>query len=392
MSDKQTGRFFYVLLIELFVFFMLVLFMKAEKLIYNILVIVLFGAGALLTVNIEKLMESISAAFTGFRKESLVLSVVLVIILPFFFLRSAYIIHVLTFALIYIIAALGLNFQVGGCGMVSFAQSTFLGIGGYTSALLAVNLGISFWLGLPAAVITTGVFGLILGWPSLKTKSFYLALVSIAFCYIAFLMVHNMEWTGGPDGIPGIPKPVFFGYSFAKMVKVGSINIPGGVFYYYLVLLIVIIAIVLSWRFRNSWLGLAWNALKEDEIASKCYGINLTLYKLLAFLLGSVFAGIAGVLYAHFVGFISPENMTFAIGLLFVSMIILGGADNITGVVAGAFLLVIIPEKFRAFQDFRLMFYGLILIVMLLFRRQGLIPAGTRRYRLKEEMKEESRR
>jgi branched-chain amino acid transport system permease protein len=196
-------------------------------------------------------------------------------------------------------------------------------------------------------------------------------------------MIHNMGWTGGPDGIAGIMKPKVFGFSLARSVKIMGTTLPGGLFYYFFVLVFVFAAIVLAKRFHYSWMGLAWNALREDEISSKCYGINITINKLYAFIFGSIFAGVSGVLYAHFVGFVSPENMTFHVGLLFVSMVILGGMDNVFGVVIGAALLVIIPEKFRAFQDFRLLFYGAILILMLLFRPQGLIPFKVRSYRLK---------
>ena len=365
---------------ELVVFGLLFLFIKIESLNTSLLFLVCATLAGVLLARSKRLAEALGRAFSQARGATFAFSLLLVVILPWLFLRNAYILHILIFSLIYIIAALGLNFQLGSLGMVNFAQSTFFGLGAYASALLTTRLGLPFGIGVLGGMVVTAFFGLLLGYPSLKTKSFYLSLVTIAFCYIAFLMVHNMQWTGGPDGVSGILKPKLFGFSLARSMRLGGIVLPGSLFYYYFVLVFVLAASLVAWRCHNSWLGLAWNAIREDEIASRCYGIDITVNKLLAFLFGSVFAGVSGSLYAHFVGFVSPENMSFSIGLLMVSMVILGGMDNIFGVIVGAVLLVLIPEKFRAFQDFRLLFYGLILIVMLLFRQQGLFPFRPRKY------------
>ena len=387
MNTKK--KFFTNLVFEMFLFLALILFIKAESVLSSVLILAVVTGVMILVRKNRRLSNMMDASFSGGNKSPLIIAIVLTVLVPLFFLKSGYYLHILTFALIYIIATIGLNFQIGSCGMVNFAQSTFLGIGAYTTALLSTHFGFSFWINLPIAILITGFFGLILGYPTLKTKSFYLSLVSIAFCYIAFLMVHNMQWTGGPNGVPGIMKPKIFGFSLAHSLKIGGIILPGGLFYFYFTLIFMLIAAVIAYRFHYSWMGLAWNALREDEISSKCYGIDITMNKLYAFVFGSIFAGVAGVLYAHFVGFVSPENMTFHVGLLFVSMVILGGMDNVLGVIVGAALLVIIPEKFRAFQDFRLLFYGIILILMLLFRPQGLIPFKVRSYSLKRKAKHE---
>lgn len=371
------------LIFEVFLFFALVFFIKAETALSSVVILLIVVGVMVLMRKNRRLSDMMDASFSGENRSPMVIAIVLIVLLPFFFLKSGYYMHILTFALIYIIAAVGLNFQIGSCGMVNFAQSTFFGVGAYTTALLSTNFGFPFWVNLPIAIVITGIFGLALGYPTLKTKSFYLSLVSIAFCYIAFLLVHNMQWTGGPNGIAGIMKPKVFGFSLARSVKILGTTLPGGLLYYFFVLVFVLIAILLARRFHYSWMGMAWNALREDEISSRCYGINITMNKLYAFIFGSIFAGVAGVLYAHFVCFVSPESMTFHVGLLFVSMVILGGMDNVLGVVIGAALLIIIPEKFRAFQDFRLLLYGVILILMLLFRPQGLIPFKVRSYIMK---------
>ncbi len=377
---RKPKAFFNVLAVELAVFALIVIFIMVETMAASLAVIALLVLGLLVLLRSSRKTGGLARSFALSSRQTLISTVLLGIALPLFFLKNTYVLYILTFSLIYAIAALGLNFQIGSAGMVNFAQGSFLGIGAYTTALLSQRLGIPFWIGLPAALVTTGAFGLLLGYPSLKTKSFYLSLVSIAFCYIAFLLIHNMKWTGGPDGIAGIMKPTIFGFSLARGLHVGVLALPGGLLYYYLTFLFFLLAAAAAWRFHHSWLGLAWNAIREDEIASQCYGINITRSKLLAFALGSMFAGLGGVLDAHLVGFVSPENMIFSVGLLLVCMVILGGLDNIPGVIVGSVFLVLIPEKFRAFQDFRLLFYGLILIGMLLFRPQGLFPVRPRRY------------
>ena len=214
------------------------------------------------------------------------------------------------------------------------------------------------------------------------TREYHLSLVTIAFAYISYLLVLNMDWTGGPDGVPGIPKPQLFGLVVGKDLLVGGIKLPGAMIYYYFTLFFVGLGLFISNRLRYSWAGLVWNAVRDDEIACKCFGMNLNKAKLQVFVIGSMYAGASGVLLAHFLSFFSTENMSFAIGLIFVCMVILGGMDNLLGVVAGAMLLVLIPEKFRAFQDFRLLFYGVVLVSMLLFRPQGLLPNKSRDYKL----------
>ncbi|RKX86384.1 MAG: branched-chain amino acid ABC transporter permease [Spirochaetes bacterium] len=380
MNKKKS--FMLAIVFELVIFFSIILFMKVESILFSIIIILIFTAVIILILRRAETINKIKTIYEIHNKEMLWFLLILILVLPFFFKSNIYIIHIITLALIYSIAALGLNFQTGSTGMVNFAQGALMGIGAYASALLVVNIGMNFWIGLAAGIIIAGFFGFILGIPTLKTKEYHLSLVTIAFAYVSYFLILNMQWTGGPDGIAGIPKPSIFGFSLAKSLTVLGFTIPGQIFYFYLVAIILIIAIIFAWRIHNSWLGLTWNAIRDDEIASRCYGIYLTPYKLLAFILGSMYAGAAGVLYAHFVGFISPDLLAFSGSLLLLSMVILGGMDNILGVLIGAILLIIIPEKFRAFHDFRLMFYGLILLLMLLFRPQGLFPKRARNYNL----------
>ena len=188
---ERRKAFRNVLLVELLAFAFLVAFIMVEELVLSVGLIAAFAVVLLLGLRRRRLVETLGESLAVASRPARVTVLVLALTLPLFFLRSAYVLHVLTFSLIYSIAALGLNFQIGSAGMVNFAQGTFVGIGAYTTGLLAQRLGLPFWVGLPAALVSTAAFGLLLGYPSLKTKSFYLSLVSIAFCYIAFLMIHN---------------------------------------------------------------------------------------------------------------------------------------------------------------------------------------------------------
>lgn len=364
------------------IFILIVAFMFSESVIVGLGIILFAAVLIYITSKKRDLRDKLQLSLETNSKTVVRLSTVLILLLPFVFLQNAYVIHIFTLAFIYAIAVIGLNIQIGSTDIVNFAQGSFMGIGGYTSAILTVQYGFTFWGGLAMAIVVTGVLGFLLGLPTLKTREFHLSLVTIAFAYISYLLVLNMQWTGGPNGIAGIPKPELFGFSLSTVIMVGPFRFTGTFFYYYLTILLLILSIVSARRLHHSWLGLGWNAIRDDEIAARSYGVNFNLIKLSTFLIGAIYAGVAGALYAHFIGFISPESMAFSLGLTMVGMVILGGMDNILGVVLGAILLIIIPEKFRAFQDFRLLFYGIVIILMLLFRPSGIIPKRLRRYKL----------
>jgi branched-chain amino acid transport system permease protein len=171
------------------------------------------------------------------------------------------------------------------------------------------------------------------------------------------------------------------GHSFREPIRVLGSELPFQSNFYYLVLLLVGGALFVAHRLHESRVGLTWNAIREDEIAARCQGIDVTRYKILAFCIDAFFGGVAGTVYAHYIGFISPENFAFIVSVVVVTMVVLGGMDNVTGVIIGAILLTILPEKLRAFEDFRLLIYGLVIVITLMFRPQGLFPQKLRTYR-----------
>lgn len=339
-------------------------------------------AAALLFVysRSPRIKEIVGGAVSTNSRIMLWMGVIIAVIVPLTLRSQPYIIHILVIAGISIILALGLNFQVGATGIPNLGYAAFYGVGAYASALISTRLGISFWLSMLTAGFIAALFGFLVGLPALRTRTYHMALVSIAFGLVTYIMLNNLTFTGGPNGIKNIPSPELFGWSLFSTVKIFGKAFPVQLNYYYLVLIIMLIIGMIANFIYNSKIGLFWNAVREDEIAAKCSGINVSAIKLLSFSMGAFLAGIAGSLYAHFIGYISPENFNMNTSLLVLGMVIMGGMDNIIGVGIGAFILTIAPEKFRSLADFRMLATGMIIILMLMFRPSGIIKQQIRKY------------
>lgn len=303
-----------------------------------------------------------------------------IIAIPFTLRTQPYIIHILIIAQISMILALGLNFQVGSTGIPNLGYAAFYGVGAYTSALLSTKFGFSFWVSILLAGWISALFGWLVGLPTLKTRTYHMALVSIAFGLVTYIMLNNVTFTGGPNGIKNIQPPVIFGWSLFSSLRIFDLTYPVQFNFYYFILIFVILSFVISKFIFNSQVGLFFNAVREDEIAAKCSGINTSTTKLLAFSLGAFLAGIAGSLYAHYIGYISPENFNMNTSLQVLGMVIMGGMDNILGIGIGAFIISVAPEKFRSLADFRMLATGLIILIMLMFRPSGIIKQQIRFY------------
>jgi branched-chain amino acid transport system permease protein len=342
--------------------------------------LLIFGAVLVLMERVPSLEARVEAAFAHHSRLALLLGIAIVLAFPFVLEGNTYALHLCVISMLYAVLALALNFQLGSANIPNFATGASYGIGAYASALLALNFGISFWLALPVAAVVATIFGFLLGIPSMRTRDSYLALVTIAFGVVIHQLLNNLEFTGGPNGLVGIPAPELFGHSFASPLVIFGQELPSQANFYYLSALLVLISIVFARRLHDSRVGLAWNALRTDELAARCQGINVTWYKVLAFAVDAFLAGFAGTIYAFYVGFISPDNFTFLVSVTIMTMVIAGGMDNILGVIVGAFLLTLLPEKLRAFSDYRILFFGVTVIVFLMIRPQGLFPQRLRRY------------
>ncbi len=347
------------------------------------LVLGLLALFAVVLVVLERLPALETRIETAFARQSrlaLLVGIVVVLGFPFALGGNTYALHLCVISMLYAVLALALNFQLGSANIPNFATGASYGIGAYASALLALNFGVSFWLALPAAAVVATIFGFLLGIPSMRTRDSYLALVTIAFGVVVHQLLNNLDFTGGPNGLVGIPVPELFGHAFSDPLVVFGHALPPQANFYYLSALLVFISIVFAERLHDSRVGLAWNALRADELAARCQGINVTWYKVLAFAVDAFLAGFAGTIYAFYVGFISPDNFTFLVSVTIMTMVIAGGMDNILGVIVGAFLLTLLPEKLRAFSDYRILFFGVTVILFLMIRPQGLFPQRLRRY------------
>lgn len=315
--------------------------------------------------------------------------------------------RILNFALLYVMLALGLNIVVGFAGLLDMGYIAFYAVGAYLWALLAspqFGLHWPMWAILPLGAGVAGLFGMLLGAPTLKLRGDYLAIVTLGFGEIIRIFLNNLNTpiniTNGPQGISAID-PIHFGsMSLARPVDFGFMQIPSLVGYYYVFLVAALLIIGIALRLERSRVGRAWAAIREDEVAAKACGINTRNVKLLAFAMGATFGGLAGGLFAAFQGFISPESFTLWESILVVCMIVLGGMGNIPGVLLGAALLTIIPEALRYVgdlqratlgvvvvdpSDLRMLLFGVALVAMMLFRPSGLMPSRQRKRELAAE-------
>ncbi|BCB96388.1 branched-chain amino acid ABC transporter permease [Dissulfurispira thermophila] len=287
----------------------------------------------------------------------------LILFMTFPLILKDYYIDVLIMSGIYILLALGLNIIVGFTGLLNLGFAAFYAIGAYTYAIFNTKVGLGFWASLPISASFAAIAGLLLAIPALRLRGDYLAIVTLGFGEIVRLILNNWDsLTNGPNGITGIARPLFAGFSLAQLK-----------YYYYLVFIIVIFSIVIIRRIELSRIGRAWIAIKENEIAASSMGINTTKYKLYAFTFGTFWAGIAGILFSAKMQFVSPESFTFMESILILSMIILGGIGNTYGAIIGAFILVILPEVLREVQLYRMLILGIGLVFLMIFRPQGIL-------------------
>ncbi|BBR41793.1 high-affinity branched-chain amino acid ABC transporter permease LivM [Aeromonas allosaccharophila] len=304
---------------------------------------------------------------------------------PFMASRGA--IDLATLTLIYIMLGLGLNVVVGLAGLLDLGYVGFYAVGAYSYALLNTYFGLSFWECLPIAGLMAATFGFLLGFPVLRLRGDYLAIVTLGFGEIIRILLNNMTTlTGGPNGISGIPKPTLAGLEFNRTVKDGGFdtfhnffgityNANHKVIFLYLMALVLVVAtLFVINRLLRMPLGRAWEALREDEIACKSLGLNPTIIKLTAFTIGATFAGFAGSFFASRQGFISPESFVFIESAIVLAIVVLGGMGSQIGVVLAAIVMTVLPELAREFNEYRMLMFGLLMVFMMIWRPQGLLP------------------
>lgn len=305
------------------------------------------------------------------RTPALLAVLVVFAVLPM--LVSTYQTNIMISALLYVMLGLGLNIVVGLSGQLVLGYVAFYAVGAYAYALLNADFGLGFWTVLPIGGALAAVFGILLGFPVLRLKGDYLAIVTLGFGEIVRLVLENWgSVTRGPSGISKIARPGLFGMELSVSEATTYI--------YYLILAAVIFTIFAVGRLKDSRIGRAWQALREDEIACEAMGIDLTTTKLTAFALGACWAGFAGVIFAAKTTFINPASFTFLESAMILAMVVLGGMGSTLGVVLGALVLILLPEYLRAFSEYRMLIFGAAMVLMMVFRPQGLVSCRSREY------------
>jgi branched-chain amino acid transport system permease protein len=301
--------------------------------------------------------------------------------IPVLFYDNRYILDLSIQILTYVMLGWGLNIVVGLAGLLDLGYVAFYAVGAYSYALISTNFGLSFWICLPIAGCLAAVWGILLGFPVLRLRGDYLAIVTLAFGEIIRLVLINWQsLTGGPNGIASIPRPSFFGLSFAD--QEGGFAATFGleyspthrvVFMFYLILLLALLTNVFTLRLRRLPIGRAWEALRENEIACRSLGINTTSTKLTAFAMGAMFAGFAGSFFATRQGFISPESFTFSESALVLAIVVLGGMGSQLGVAIAALVMLGGFELFREFAQYRMLIFGFVMVAIMIWRPRGLV-------------------
>jgi len=295
----------------------------------------------------------------------IVLLVMAAVAMFFPLIANNYMLEVLTNAWFYTILCLGLNIVVGYAGLLDLGYAAFFAVGAYTTGILTSQFGINFWLTIPAAVFCSMVAGIIIGGPTLRLRSDYLAIVTLGFGEIVRIIARNLDITGGASGLIGIDRPFFFG-----------IELSQGIHFYYVFLFLAILACFVSFRLQNSRLGRAWQYVREDEDAAEAMGINRVGVKLYAYVIGAMFGGVAGSFFAVKMTAISPETFTFSQSVLILLGVVLGGMGKIPGVIVGAFALVLFPEVFRDLGSMRMLVFAIVMLIIMLYRPEGIWPRG----------------
>ncbi|MBX3502911.1 MAG: high-affinity branched-chain amino acid ABC transporter permease LivM [Alphaproteobacteria bacterium] len=310
---------------------------------------------------------------------------VVALVLPFLPFADQKVMDLAILILTYVMLGWGLNIVVGLAGLLDLGYVAFYAVGAYAYALLATQHGLSFWICLPAAGIMAAFFGILLGFPVLRLRGDYLAIVTLGFGEIVRLVLLNWtDFTEGPAGIGGIPGATLFGHPFAETAPAGQtpfhewvgIEFDGKhrlIFLYFLILILALITNFVTLRLRRLPVGRAWEALREDEIACRALGINPTNTKLTAFAIGAMFAGIAGSFFATKQRFISPESFVFIESAIILAIVVLGGMGSQLGVVLASILLIGLPEWFRDLGQYRMLAFGLAMVLIMVFRPRGLI-------------------
>lgn len=345
----------------------------------TILALLGVGIAAVVIANWLGWFASVGQSF-GEREGGLgLLAVVSALVVAGYFHDDHFVLLLLCTVLLYTLATLGLNLQFGFAGVLNFAGASFFGIGAYTAAVLNEHSSIPHLFVLLIGGGMAALIGSLLLLPVLRTRGHYAAVVTIAFALLFKTFLEVNDLLGGPQGLQ-VKSMVLFGWSFNNNIEIGSLELSFYFAYFVASVLLLAGAFILVRRLERSWIGLNLDALRLDETAAQCFGLNIVRWKVTAFLLGNFLIGVAGTLQGFVTGFVQPNSYTFADSLIFVSILLLGGIGNPWGVAVATIIVVIVPEKLQVIQEYRFLLFSSLVIMVLLFRPDGLLPRAVRNY------------
>jgi ABC-type branched-subunit amino acid transport system permease subunit len=339
-------------------------------------------AAGFVTVLVAARLGWLTAARESYREnESLTdgFAVVAMLVLAGVFCGNHSTLLLLSTVLVFVMACLGLNIQFGYAGMLNFSGAAMLGVGGYTAAVLGTYPFASSLLILPIGGLTAALVGAVLLPPMLRTYGHYSAVVTIAFGLLLMNFLEVYDGLGGPQGL-AVKGASLFGWDLSQNWKFAGYPVAFYMNYLLLGLALTVIIAIITRRLERSWIGLCLDALRLDETASKCFGINISFWKAVAFIFGNFIVGVAGAFYAQMLGYIAPSNFTFSDSLILVTIILLGGLGSIWGIILTAMVAIILPEKLQVIQEYRFLMYAVLVVLAILFKPDGLIPRASRVY------------
>jgi len=344
-----------------------------------IIALLAFGIAAVIAAAWFRLLDGVSGSFADHEKTLDGCAVLAALAVAVFFHEDHFVLLLVITVLLYSVATLGLNIQFGYAGVLNFAGASFFGIGAYTSAVLNGHTAVPSFVVLAIGGLLAALIGSLLLLPVLRTRGHYAAVVTIAFALLLKTFLEVNDVLGGPQGLQ-VKGMNILGWSFNDNIELGGISLSFYINYFIVSLLLLIGAFDLVRRLERSWIGLNLDALRLDETAASCFGLDIARWKITAFLIGNFLIGIAGALFGMVGGFVAPNNYTFADSLILVSILLLGGIGNPWGIIVATVIVVVVPEKLQTIQEYRFLLYALMVIGILLFRPEGLLPRPVRRY------------
>lgn len=337
------------------------------------------GVVAVVAANYLGWLDPVGRSFADRENALGIVAIVAACVVAAYFHEDHFVLLLFITVLLYTVATLGLNIQFGYAGVLNFAGASFFGIGAYTSAVFNTYTAVPHLLVILIGGVLAALIGSLLLLPVLRTRGHYAALVTIAFALLLKTFLEVNDVLGGPQGMQ-VKGMRVFGWSFNDNFSIAGIDMSFYLNYFVLSMIILVVTFVVVRRLEQSWIGLNLDALRLDETAASCFGLDIARWKITAFVLGNFLIGIAGALFGMVTGFVAPNNYTFADSLILVSILLLGGIGNPWGLVVATFIVVVVPEKLQTIQEYRFLLYALIVIMVILFRPEGLLPRPVRRY------------